>query len=102
MNHQPLLHPDATFVGFSHCMLSNAITFRVITESKLGVEVPRDDRSVIFVTVVLDAFAHVLDVNCRVPCAGRSKHQQSFANIFLTKKHIRFHLLFSNIPTPCF
>ena len=53
LNHQPLLHPDATFVGFSRCMLSNVDTFRVITTSKLSVEITRDDRSMVFVTVIL-------------------------------------------------
>ena len=43
--HEPLFHPDTTFVGFSHCMLSDVDTFRVITRSKLGVEITRDDRS---------------------------------------------------------
>ena len=37
LNRQPLFHPDATFVGFPHCMLPN-------TKSKLSVEIARDDR----------------------------------------------------------
>ena len=45
LNHQPLLHPDPTFVGFSRCMRSNVVIFRVHTKSKLSVEIARDDRS---------------------------------------------------------
>ena len=56
LNHQPLFHPDATFVGFTRCVLSNEVTFRVYTRSKLSVEIARDDRSMFF-TVIPDAFS---------------------------------------------
>ena len=68
LNHQPLLHPDATFLGFTHCMLSNV--FRVNSRSKLSVEIARDDRGMFFLTVILDAFVLLVDVNVRVSCVG--------------------------------
>ena len=63
-------------------MLSNVVTFRVITRSQLSVGIARDDRSMFFVTVIFDAFVHFLDVNVRVPRVGGSKHWriQSFVD----------------------
>ena len=48
-------------------MLSNVVTFRVITNSKLSVEIARDDRGMFFVAVILDAFVPFLDVSVRIP-----------------------------------
>ena len=48
-------------------MLSNVVTLRVNTKSKLGVGIARDDRSMFFVTVILDAFVHFIDVNVCAP-----------------------------------
>ena len=53
LNHRLLIHPDPTFVGFFRCMLSNMVTFKVSSRSKLSVEVASDDRSLFCVAVSL-------------------------------------------------
>ena len=44
--HQPLLHPDPSFVGFSRGVFYNVVFFRVNPKPKLSVEVSRDDSDV--------------------------------------------------------
>ena len=65
LNHQPLLYLDATFVGFLRCMLSNVVTFRVYSRSKLSVGVARDDPS-----VSRCFFVHLLNVHVLVSRVG--------------------------------
>ena len=67
LDHEPLLHPDPTFVGLSRCVFSNVVSFKVYSGSKLSVEVSRNDSDVFFVVAVgLDVFVLFLDVHVRV------------------------------------
>ena len=52
LNHQPMLHPDPSFVKLSRCVFSDVVTLRVYPRSKVSVEVARDDPSVFFVVAV--------------------------------------------------
>ena len=46
LEHQPLLHPNSSFVGLSRCAFSNVVSFRVCSRSKRSVEASRDDSAV--------------------------------------------------------
>ena len=105
LDHQPLLHPSTTLVGFSQRVFSNGVTFGSFAKPKLGVETTRDDCSMFF---SLNACVHLFDVNVRIPCVVKtdtSQHYPSWLVLSLTHSVcmvFRFHILLNSIRTPCF
>ena len=115
-DHQPLFHPDPSFVGLSSCVFSNVASFRVYPRSRLNVEVSRDVSDVFScVALVLYVFVHLFDVHVRVSLVGEV-HTGHFglaltaldvvviirSLTFFVCMIFGFHFLFKSVPTLCF